>query len=184
MSIFMILLIIGVAIPAVSLVFSALLGSVGSLLNIDIDVDADASGGVFEVLLPVSPIVWCVQLIVMGCVGEMLRRSENFEIVPIWIIAVISGYVGMLIVNNGIMRPLKKAKIYTDSINCMLGTQAEVIEMIQINGTGAVKIVGKAGSTIFAAKCVDSALINQGETVRIIKIEKGVATVEAVSTEL
>ena len=181
MSIFMILLIIGVAIPAVSVVLSAVLGSVGSLFNLDMDADSGTgaeSGGLLEILLPISPIIWCVQLIVTGSVGETLKRSGNFDIIPIWVIAVIAGYIGMLLVNNCIMIPLKKAKIYTDTVDCLLGERAEVIETINVNGTGAVKIKGNAGSTIYAAKCPDNIQIRQGETVRVVTIEKGVATVE------
>jgi len=180
----MILLVIGVTIPAVSVLLSALLGSAEDLFKASIDADVSAEGfGLFEVLFPLSPIIWCVQLIVMGSVGEMLRRSGNFDIVPIWIIAIIAGYIGMLIVNNCIMLPLKRAKIYTDSIECLIGMQAEVIETIKINGTGAVKIIGKAGQAIYAAKCEDSIQINQEEIVRVNNIINGVATVEREVTD-
>jgi membrane-bound ClpP family serine protease len=183
MSIFMILLIIGVAIPAVSVALSAILGSIGRLFNLDIDADVGTEGGgLIEMLLPISPIIWCVQLIVTGSVGETLKRSGNFDVIPIWVIAIIAGYVGMLLVNNCIMIPLKRAKNYTDTVDCLLGARAEVIETINENGTGAVKIRGNAGSTIYAAKCPENTKISQGETVRVINIKDGVATVEKEET--
>ena len=185
MSVFMIILVIGVTVPAVSVILSAIFGSIGGLFNLDIDVDAGTGaegGGLFEVLLPISPIIWCVQLIVTGSVGETLKRSGNFDIIPIWVIAIIAGYIGMLLVNNFIMIPLKKARNDADTVNCLLGARAEVIETINVNGTGAVKIKGTAGSTIYAAKCPDNTQIKQGETVRVVDIKNGVATVEKEET--
>ena len=183
MSIFMILLVIGVTVPAVSVILSAVLGSIESLFNLDIDADAGAGGvGLADVLLPISPIIWCVQLIVTGSVGETLARSGNFNIVPIWIISVITGYIGMLLVNNFIMIPLKKAKNYTDTVDGLIGARAEVIETINANGTGAVKIKGNAGVTIYAAKAPDDIKISQGEKVRVVNINNGVATVEKEET--
>jgi len=181
MSIFMILLIIGIAVPAISIIFAGIAGSIGSLFGLEIDVDADIPGsGVFQVLFPISPIIWCVQLIVMGGVGEILLLTGNFSIVPIWVIAIISGYIGMLLVNNFIMLPLKRIKSYPDTLECFVGAKAEVIEVIATGGTGAVRIDGASGTTIYAARCIDSMQISQGETVRIIKIEDNVATVEAI----
>jgi membrane protein implicated in regulation of membrane protease activity len=80
------------------------------------------------------------------------------------------------------MIPLKRAKNYTDTVDCLIGARAEVIEAININGTGAVKIKGISGSTIYAAKCAGSTLIKQGETVRVTDIKDGVATVEKEET--
>ena len=177
MSVFMILLVIGIAVPAVSIALSAIFSSIESLFGIELDSDV-GGGGAFEVLFPTSPIVWCVQLIVTGSVGEVLLRSGNFTIIPIWVIAIISGYVGVLLVNNCIMIPLKKAKNYADTVDCLLGARAEVIEVIKANGTGAVKIAGNSGFTIYAAKGSDETEISQGEIVRVINIENGVATVE------
>jgi hypothetical protein len=182
MSIFMILLIVGVSIPAVSVALSAILGSLGGLFDFEIDADVGAGGGLFEMLLPLSPIVWCVQLIVMGGVGEMLLRSGNFDVIPIWVIAVIAGYVGMLLVNNCLMLPMKRAKNYADSVDCLLGARAEVIEAIHVNGTGAVKIKGTAGTIIYAAKCQDNTQVNQGDMVRVRDIKNGVATIEKEET--
>ena len=192
MSVFMVLLIVGVTLPAVTLLFSLISGSVEGLMHalnfdfghVDMHHDAGHSTGHFGLLtamLPLSPVVWCVQLAVMGCVGEMLRRQGAINIVAIWVIAIIAGYTAMLAVNNFIMLPLKKAKNFADTTHEMIGKQVDVIETILEGGTGAVRVTSKAGATIHAAKSVDGARISQGEKVTILEIANGRATVQKVS---
>ena len=192
MSVFMVLLIIGVTFPVVSLLLSMLLGSIEGLmhmLNFDFghagshhDASHESSHpGLATVLLPFSPIVWCVQLAVTGCVGEMLRKAGSFNIVAIWVIAIIAGYTLMLAVNNFIMLPLKRAKNFADSTQDMIGKQADVIETILENGVGAVRVTLKSGASIHAAKSVDGARINQGEKVAIMEIADGRATVQKIN---
>jgi len=124
-----------------------------------------------------SPIVWCVQLAVMGCVGEMLSRSGKMNIVAIWVVAIIAGYTLMLIVNNCIMLPLKRAGNLADTTDGMIGRQAEVTETILEGGVGAVRIVSKSGSAIYAAKAAGDIRIDQGEKVIVLEIADGRATV-------
>lgn len=196
MSVFMVLLVIGVALPAVSLLFSLLFGSMDGLMHLlhfdfghmdfnhDLQHDAGNGAGHFGLitaLIPFSPIVWCVQLAVMGCVGEMLRRAGSINIVAIWVIAVIAGYTLMLIVNNFIMLPLKKAGNFADSTHDMIGKQVDVIETILENGVGAVRVSSKSGSAIYAAKSTGGVRINQGEKVTILEIADGRATVQKIS---
>ena len=197
MSVFMVLLTIGVAFPAVSLLLSLLFGSIEGLMNMlhfDVghigphhDMGADAQHdaghgaghfGLLTAMLPLSPIVWCVQLAVTGCVGEMLRRAGVINIVAVWVIAVIAGYTLMLAVNNFIMLPLKRARNFADSTHDMIGKQVEVIETILENGVGAVRVSSKSGSAIYAAKTAEGTRINQGERVTILEISDGRATVQ------
>ncbi|MCL1975264.1 MAG: NfeD family protein [Firmicutes bacterium] len=189
MSIFMILLVVGLALPSISLLFSLLFGSMEGLMHLlhfdfgGADFHHDAAHdishfGIITALLPFSPIIWCVQLAVMGCVGEMLYRAGRINIIAIWVIAVISGYTVMLIINNFIMIPLKKAKNFAVTTNDMIGQQVDVIETILENGVGAVRVVSKSGSSIYAAKSQSNERINQGEKVIIIEIKDGRAIVQ------
>jgi len=198
MSIFMILLLIGVTLPVVSLLLSLLFGSFESLMgllkfdlgNVDLHHDVqhdagDGSGnfGFVSAVIPMSPIVWCVQLAVMGCVGEMLTRAGSMNIVAVWVIAVISGYTLMLIVHNCVMLPLKRAGNFADSTDDMIGKQAEVTETILENGVGAVRITSKSGSAIYAAKSAKDTRIEQGETVIVSEITDGRAIVNKIGRE-
>ncbi|MCL1982128.1 MAG: hypothetical protein FWG53_03410 [Clostridiales bacterium] len=201
MSVFMVLLIIGVTFPVVSLGLSMLLGSIEGLMHMlnfdfghaDLHHDTDHAGmhhdadhgaghtGLVTVLLPFSPIVWCVQLAVMGCVGEMMQRAGSFNIVAIWVIAIIAGYTLMLAVNNFIMLPLKRAKNFADTTQDMIGKQVDVIETILENGVGAVRVTSKSGASIHAAKSIDGKRISQGEKVAILEIADGRATVQKIN---
>jgi len=197
MSVFMVLLIIGVSFPAVSLLLSFLLGSLAGLMNFlnfdfgDIDLHHDASSdassdsnhhsghfGWVSAILPLSPILWSVMLAVTGCVGEILARADNLNIAVIWVIALISGYTLMLIVNNCVMQPLKRAKNFAANADDIIGMQAEVKEAILPGGTGAVSVKGKTSSVIYAAKEVSGERIEQGETVTVLEIMDGRAIVQ------
>lgn len=193
MSIFMILLVIGVTLPSVSLLLSLIFGSLEglmSLLKFDIghvnfnhDAHHDTGHGagymgILTALIPMSPIVWCAQLAVMGCVGEMLNRSGNINIVATWLIAIMSGYTVMLIVNNCVLLPLKRAKNFADTTDDMIGQQAEITETILEGGVGAARIVSKSGATIHAAKSLGDIRIDQGEKVIVLEITNGRAIVK------
>jgi len=74
--------------------------------------------------------------------------------------------------------PLKKAGNFADSSDNMIGRQAEVTETILERGVGAVRVVSKTGSAIYAAKSIDDSRINQGETVIVTEITDGRAIVK------
>jgi|GEM_PF-1671889 len=203
MSVFMVLLLIGVALPVVSLLFSLLFGSLEGLMGMlkfdighmdlqhDFQHDAQHDGGngaghfgLVSALIPMSPIVWCVQLAVMGCVGEMLSRAASINIAAIWVIAVIAGYTCTLIVNNCVMLPLKRVKNFADDADDMVGKQAEIIETILENGVGAVRVSSNSGSAIYAAKSAEGLKIDHGEKVIILEITDGRAVVRKMEDEV
>jgi len=192
MSVFMVLLLIGVTLPVVSILFSLLFGSFESLVgllkfdlgNIELnhDIQHDVSDGVGHIgfisaVIPMSPIVWCVQLAVTGCVGELLSVAGNMNMVAVWVIALISGYTLMLVIHNCVLMPLKRASNFADTTDDMIGKQAEITETILENGVGAVRIISKSGSAIYAAKSAEGVRIEQGETVIVSEITDGRATV-------
>ena len=190
MSVFMVLLLIGFTLPAVSLLFSLIFGSLEGLMHLlhfdfggaDSHHDFSHDSGHFEIitaLIPFSPIIWCVQLAVMGCVGEMLRRAAGINIIAVWVIAVIAGYTLMLIVNNFVMLPLRRVRNFAVLTNEMIGKQVDVIETILENGIGAIRVINKSGASIYAAKSADNVRINQGEKVIIMDITDGRATVQS-----
>jgi len=194
----MTLLLIGVTLPAISLLFSLIVGSVEGLISVlkfDVghfgghhDTHYDVSGdswyvGFLTAAIPMSPIVWCVQLCVMGGVGETLLRMGRVNIVAVWVIAVISGYTMMMIVHNCVMLPLKRVKNFAGTTDEMIGMPAEVTETILENGVGAVRVPSKTGTAIFAAKSVENIRIEQGQKVVIAEITDGRAFVKTIGRE-
>lgn len=226
MSIFMIMLVIGVTVPGVSLVLSFIHNSLEGLFNIhggfdshnldgfdlgDTDLDGVGCdvGGDFDLgnldtgwsghygdkiynghsdadtgrdwarisLFPLSPLLWCSMLVVTGSIGETMIRLTNTPLMFIWLLALPVGYIIMLLLYNGLMLPMRRARNFANSINDILGQKAVVIETIPVGGLGAVQVTGRSGRVIYAAQSADQGGIVQGSEVRIVKFNNHRAVV-------
>ncbi|MDR1531700.1 MAG: NfeD family protein [Clostridiales bacterium] len=185
MSVFMILLVIGITIPAMSLIMSFVSESLEGLFAGD-GIDGAPEGGfpgdASISFLPASPIIWCAQLIVTGMSGELLTRRAALPSALVWAIALALGYVMVLLLYNGILMPLKKVRNQTSASAELTGRPAVVTEAILQGGVGAVRIEGRSGMVIYAAKSSDSRMIPQGVTVIVTGFESGRAIVTETDT--
>ena len=145
--------------------------------------DAGMAHGVHLSFLPMSPIVWCIMLIVTGASGEIMSRVTGLPSALIWPAALFAGYAAMTIVNNGLLVPLKRANNTASDAHSFAGADAEVIEAIPSGKVGAIRFEGKSGMVVYAAVSENEADIPQGAAVRIVGIERGRAIVARAERE-
>lgn len=177
MSVFIIILIIGIVLPIASLALAGVFESIEAVFHIagpDGGLDSPdggsqiGSGGIQLSLLPASPIIWCALLIGAGAAGAILEKTTALPLWAIWPISATIGYALVLLFDNGLYRPLKKAGKVARKSREIIGQLAEVHETILENGVGSVLL--KQGLVLYAAQSVDGCRIDQGQEVVIVRI--------------
>lgn len=184
MIVFKIMLIVGLAVPLLSLVlslFSDILEGLFDLLDIDFDF-AIQLGAMQISLLPASPTVWCAMFVVTGALG-MAMQSAGLDLLLTWLIALPAGYIVSFLINNFIYIPMKKAKNLAQSVGEFLGMTVEVNEAILAGGVGSVVAVSPSGIISYAASSVDGKALPQGSKAMVIRYEDGRLWVEGLSPE-
>ncbi|MDR3090956.1 MAG: NfeD family protein [Clostridiales bacterium] len=186
MSVFMLMLVIGIAVPGASLALSALFGGLDGLLHLAHfdgagDFAHEASCGDAGLsFVPASPLLWCSMLVATGSVGESLTRLSGLNPEAVWLIALPAGYAVMLLLHNGLVLPMKRAKNFASDLNDIIGQTAPVIEAIPEGGLGAVQVTGRSGRAIYAARSADQGRFEQGAEVRIVDFSGSRAVVAAI----
>ncbi len=180
MSVFMIILLVGIALPVVSLVAMGVFDSIHAMLHLDFggghaSSDIGAGSAHFS-FIPGSPIVWFSLLIGLGASGAILESVTQLPLWAIWPISVAIGYGLMLLVDNVFFKPLVRASVVVRKTNDIIGTFAEVNDTILENGTGSVLV--KKGMTVYAAKSIDGDRLDQGLEVVIVDFEDDKALVK------
>lgn len=159
---------VGVGLTLLSLIF----GSLFEALGIDgLDIDFDLFG--FDFFLPLSPILYILFSTVFGGVGWILIDTfPGMEMVIRIIIAVVVGIIISSLVNQFVMKPLRKAQ-NTSAPNAeeLVGVRATVTETIPTGGFGEISYVVKGSSFTSPAKTTNGKEIKVGKDVAICWIE-------------
>jgi len=150
--------------------------------DFDGDTDISDSGGfanLFSILLPLSPLVWCIFLLIAGAVGEIMIQSTGANFIICLIVSVLIGYLAMLSFNKFVLLPMKRAKNYANSEEDLLGAEAIVFERIAEGEgrKGAVRVKGPSGFVIYTALSENHKEIKIGTAVRVVLIQNNTATV-------
>ena len=179
-TIFTYMLLIGFVFAIVTFVVS-FLGGLGEGGGDVCDASDVGSGGtnVFATLLPLSPLVWCIFLLIAGVIGEVMTQATDTSFVVRFIVAIPTGYLIMLLFNKFVFLPMKNAKNYANREEDLLGAEATVFERISEGQgrRGAVRVKGPSGSVIYTAVSKNHKEIKSGTAVRVVFIENKVATV-------
>jgi len=162
-------------------------GDVGDAGDMSGDGDFDGDGdvadgsfsGLFSIMLPLSPLVWCIFLLIAGAVGEILTQSTGINFIVRLIISIPIGYLIMLSFNKFVLLPMKRAKNFANKEEDLLGAEAIVFERIAEGEgrKGAVRVKGPSGFVIYTALSENHKEIKRGTVVRVVSIENNTATV-------
>jgi len=189
-TIFTYMLLIGFIFSIVTFIASSLggisdsSGDVGDVSgDSDLDYDSDVSNGgfagLFSIMLPLSPLVWCIFLLIAGAIGEVLTQATGTSFIVRLIISIPIGYLIMLSFNKFVLLPMKRAKNFANKEEDLLGAEAIVFERIAEGEgrKGAVRVKGPSGFVIYTALSENHKEIKLGTVVRVVCIENNTATV-------
>lgn len=187
--IFNVCILVGFAIPLLSI----LMGWFGDFFNfdadidVDLDVDADVDidvdiggGGDTGGFLPFNMMCLCLFLVVFGVVGNLTRRWMGSALLAVVFIAVGVG-VGLafyILLYKLVIVRLKRSTTYTISYGDLVGKRAEVTLKITDDSVGTISLLDSTGTFISFRAKKDPQLkdkmaevIQKGDTVVITEVD-------------
>lgn len=163
----------GLILPAVSLLFSAVLNLFDFSLDIfNLGGDISLDGGVLPQSTSkrflVSPTAILIFLLLFGGVGKLLYDHAVYIHLTA---SLLSGVLGGYIVEFGIMRKLKRVRAETVKSENFIGKWGIITQAIGENGYGAITFKTKVGRSTFIAVAKEP--IKLGEEAEVVRCENG-----------
>ena len=156
-------LIVGLALPALGLIFSG----IGNWLDFDFDFDGDTS---FDTPFPVTPMVLALAAAVFGAVGWFCstRLSTGWG----FVVALASGLCGGGLLSFFVVRPLKQNHPDAQKIESLTGCEGRMKLEARAEFTGTVSVLSSVGSLVtYSARPAEGiAKIAIGTRVRIVDV--------------
>lgn len=179
--VYMICLLVGLGIPLLNLVLGAF-GDIGDFAaHLDIDADAHFDSGPdfdYGAWIPLSPICWSVFLIIFGGFGLIFYPRIGTGLGTT--LAVIIGYAMMALVNNTIIRPLRRSNPAVLSTLDLIGQKAKVVNGIKKDSIGSIVIVRTGVTLEYSARTTCETELIPNSLVTIEAFDEAVAIVNPV----
>lgn len=167
-------------------IISLIGGAIGDI-DIDLDADIDLDTGIeldtdvnFD-FVPISIKSISLGIVFYGAVSILVFSKLNSLLISN-LVGVITGYVGAVLVQNFI-KLLKRHQTVARDESYSLYSEATVVNRIAENGFGTITVFKNVKNDSFmnyTAKEEDGKSVEQNTKVKIISIEKGVATVQVI----
>ncbi|RDW15927.1 NfeD family protein [Oceanobacillus chungangensis] len=158
---------------------------VAGILTILFLLFGDILEGIGEMLGIFNPVLILAFLTFTSASGYILESLTTLNSILILIISILTGLLLVTLLNIFILIPMSSAEeslSYTEE--SLKGRVGKVIIPIPENGFGEVVIDSKSGRISKPAACYENKIIQEGQQVLIINVEKGVLYVETYENNL
>ncbi len=180
-TVFTVCIIVGFAIPLLTLIFGGLLeldGLDGDIDGLDFGLDVDLPvGDICISFLPLSIHSICTGMLLFGVMGKILNGTLNPW--AVLAIALVIGYCAAVVIQS-LIRTLKRVEHTTYSKDQLLLAEGHIVNTVVAGGYGSVSISTMDGITrSFPARAENpTQVIRQGTDVVIVSFDGNTAIVK------